>query len=114
MSTSAQIFLDHYHHHSHFTILEMWNLRHRVFCQSHTANGRNTFLCADGPAPLSSHYHCAMAYVEHMEAQRHWRNPRTLNDAVSEQPHTLSHFTMQRGNTPPGTAADTRVYSFHG
>lgn len=55
-----------------------------------------------------------MAYVEHMEAQRHWRNPRTLNDAVSEQPHTLSHFTMQRGNTPPGTAADTRVYSFHG
>lgn len=51
MSTSAQIFLDHYHHHSHFTILEMWNLRHRVFCQSHTANGRNTFLCADGPAP---------------------------------------------------------------
>lgn len=55
-----------------------------------------------------------MAYVEPMEAKRHWRNLRTLNDAESEQPHTLSHFTMQQGNIPPGTSADTCVYSFHG
>lgn len=60
------------------------------------------------PPELS--YHCAMAYAELMEAKRHWRNLKTLNDAESEQPHTRSHFTMQQGNTPPGTSADMCLF----
>lgn len=78
-------------------------------CLGHTANSRNKFLCADGPAPKAP----VLLTIVLQLMLSIWK-PR---DTGETQEHSImlkvsshtQHFTMQQGSILSDTSADTRI-----